>query len=252
MPNRIVRADILTSERVNALSFEAECFYRRLMNVVDDYGRFSANFTLLRSSCFPLRVDSVKEEDISEWIKEICDVGLLMLYSVDCKDYLEIDNFGQQKRSKSKFPDPLDYSHSDENDPACEQMLSDDSKCSPSRSRIRSRSRGESGDSPTAKNGMVREMTDAEFLDDLVARKAYEGIDVQREVDKCRAWCDTNHKTCSRHRIVNWLNRVERPFNAEASVKPQGAAGRKLEVVKLTKEEVEQERQRQLKRKGSK
>ena len=36
MPNRILREGILTSERVNALSWEAEVFYRRLMSAVDE------------------------------------------------------------------------------------------------------------------------------------------------------------------------------------------------------------------------
>ncbi len=48
MPNRILREGILTSERVNLLSWEAEVFYRRLMSVVDDYGRFHAHPALLR------------------------------------------------------------------------------------------------------------------------------------------------------------------------------------------------------------
>ena len=45
MPNRILRDGILMSPRVNVLSSEAELFYRRLMSVVDDYGRFSAHPT---------------------------------------------------------------------------------------------------------------------------------------------------------------------------------------------------------------
>ena len=43
MPSRIIRDGILTSERINALTERAELFYRRLMSVVDDYGRFPAN-----------------------------------------------------------------------------------------------------------------------------------------------------------------------------------------------------------------
>jgi hypothetical protein len=42
MPVRILREGILTSERVDTLSPAAEVFYRRLMSVVDDFGRFSA------------------------------------------------------------------------------------------------------------------------------------------------------------------------------------------------------------------
>ena len=43
MPNRILRDTILRSERVARLSPTAELFYRRLMSVADDYGRYYAN-----------------------------------------------------------------------------------------------------------------------------------------------------------------------------------------------------------------
>ena len=38
MPSRVIRDGILESESVNALSWEAELFFRRLMSVVDDFG----------------------------------------------------------------------------------------------------------------------------------------------------------------------------------------------------------------------
>ncbi len=40
MPNRVIREGILNSQRVNKLTEPAELFYRRLMSVVDDFGRF--------------------------------------------------------------------------------------------------------------------------------------------------------------------------------------------------------------------
>lgn len=109
MPNRILREGILTSDRVNALSSGAENFYRRLMSVVDDYGRYTANPTLLRAACFPLRVDQVKESHIEAWLKECVQGGessLLEMYTVEGKVYLRMRDFGQRTRTPSKFPDP--------------------------------------------------------------------------------------------------------------------------------------------------
>lgn len=108
MPSRILREGILTSDRVNALTPSAEVFYRRLMSVVDDYGRFDGRPGLLRVSCFPLRVDTVREADISRWIAECVKAGLIALYAVDGKRYLEIQDFKQQVRAKSKYPPPDD------------------------------------------------------------------------------------------------------------------------------------------------
>lgn len=106
MPNRILREGILTSDRVNALGAgRAELFYRRLMSVVDDFGRFPADERLLRSSCYPLRLDSVHEEDIRGYLKKTADAGLIRLYCIGSKRYLEMLDFRQQIRSqKSKYP----------------------------------------------------------------------------------------------------------------------------------------------------
>ncbi|MDE2106866.1 MAG: hypothetical protein KGL39_57150, partial [Patescibacteria group bacterium] len=105
MPNRIIRDGVLTSERVNALSERAELFYRRLMSVVDDFGRFSANPMLLRASCYPLRLDSVKDRDISGWLSECFEAGLLGFYEASGSKYLELLNFKQRTRqAKSKCP----------------------------------------------------------------------------------------------------------------------------------------------------
>lgn len=106
MPTRIIRDGILTSERVNALSGNAELFYRRLMSVADDHGRFSANLMLLRASCYPLKLDSVKEDSIKKHLAECVAAGLILPYTVEGKPYLEVQDFGQRINGKSKYPEP--------------------------------------------------------------------------------------------------------------------------------------------------
>lgn len=108
MPTRMLRDGILTSERVDSLSDRAELFYRRLMSVVDDYGRFHANPTLLRTACYPLKPDIVKEDSIKKHLAEAASAGLIVLYTVGGKEFLEIQDFGQRIQSKSKFPEPTD------------------------------------------------------------------------------------------------------------------------------------------------
>lgn len=107
MPNRILREGILTSERVNELTPPAEVFYRRLMSVVDDFGRYYAKHSLLRAGLFPLKLDYVRDADIASWIGCAREAGLIVVYSVEGKDYLEIVDFRQQVRAKeSRFPAP--------------------------------------------------------------------------------------------------------------------------------------------------
>lgn len=109
MPTRILREGILTSQRINALSTEAELFYRRLMSVVDDFGRFDADEKLLISRCYPLTFDRILPTDVSKWLTELCkpeDNPLLVVYACGPKWFLQINDFGQRERSASKFPPP--------------------------------------------------------------------------------------------------------------------------------------------------
>ena len=110
MPTRIIRDGILTSERVNALDWGAEVFYRRLMSVADDYGRFYAHPSLLRAACYPLHLDKVSDPDVRVWIDECVQKHLVKLYEDENgKRYVEIQDFGQRVQSKSKFPSPHKY-----------------------------------------------------------------------------------------------------------------------------------------------
>jgi hypothetical protein len=107
MPNRILREGINSSDRVDKLSEQAELFYRRLMSVVDDYGRFSGDTRVIRSSAYPLRTDRVALDQIESWLKECAhrSVGLIKIYHSGHKRYIELVDFKQQIRTKSKWPE---------------------------------------------------------------------------------------------------------------------------------------------------
>lgn len=109
MPNRIVRDGILTSEAMASLSWPAEVCYRRLMSVVDDHGRFHGLPMLIRAACYPLQLDKVSDADIGKWLSECETAALVSVYpAADGKRYVQIEKFGQQVRSKSKFPEPME------------------------------------------------------------------------------------------------------------------------------------------------
>jgi hypothetical protein len=106
VPDRIVRVGILTSDAVNRLTLGAEVFYRRLMNVVDDHGRYDGRTEILRAVLYPLRLERVSGPDIGKWIRETEEAALVRQYLVEGKPFLEIVKFGQKIRSRSKWPDP--------------------------------------------------------------------------------------------------------------------------------------------------
>jgi hypothetical protein len=56
-------------------------------------------------------------------------------------------------------------------------------------------------------------VSDDEWLASLKKDKAYQGIDVGREHAKMLRWCEVKHKSPSRQRFVNWLNRIDPPLS---------------------------------------
>jgi len=109
LPNRILREGILTSPRVAKLAGWAdEVFYRRLMSVVDDFGRYYADQGLLRAACYPRQLNKVSDSDIGKWLTACVNAALVRVYPAsDGERYLQLLDFRQQARAaKSKFPQP--------------------------------------------------------------------------------------------------------------------------------------------------
>lgn len=126
MPQRFLRPGITTSERFNALSWESQSLYVRLITLVDDFGRYEANLRLLVSHTFPLGGPDGKSMSttlIAKWCKELSDRGLVQFYEIDQKKYLQMLRWTERARAeKSKFP---------AFDSTCEQLTTLDIKCSP-------------------------------------------------------------------------------------------------------------------------
>jgi len=115
MPRRIIREEILTSDPVNSLSWGAEVFYRRLMSKVDDYGRYVADLRILRATLYPLQLHKVVNSDIGKWLSNATHAGLVSVYEVDGKSYLEVRKFDQRLRQKTSiYPPPPDGCPSDD------------------------------------------------------------------------------------------------------------------------------------------
>lgn len=107
MPNRILKETICTSEEIDALTVDQECFFYRLMVVVDDFGTMDARPAILKARCYPLK--SIDNNCVQALLCSLRDVGLVQLYEVDGRPYLHVKNWAkhQQIRAKtSKYPVP--------------------------------------------------------------------------------------------------------------------------------------------------
>jgi hypothetical protein len=106
MPNRYIRASAIESEPVNALTWQGEVFYRRLLNRADDFGRYTANTNLLRASLFPLQLDRVSVKDTKRLLDECAKVGLVFLYESQGKPLLVMNKWEKGRALNSEYAAP--------------------------------------------------------------------------------------------------------------------------------------------------
>jgi len=122
MPNRIIKESICTSDTIDQLTWFEEVFFCRLIVNCDDYGRFDARPAILKARLFPLK--SVTEKQIIDALNKLSTVGIVALYEYDGRPYLQLvtwEKHQQIRAKKSKYPAP---------DEICNQMISNDIKCS--------------------------------------------------------------------------------------------------------------------------
>lgn len=146
MPNRIIKESICTSDTIDQMTWFEECFWNRLIVNCDDYGRFDARPSVLKSRLFPLK-ERITLKDIEGALYKLADVGCVRLYACDGRPYLYLPTWEvhqQIRAKKSKYPAP-DVSIPS-SDIKCNQMQSDESICS--RNPIQSESESESNTNP--------------------------------------------------------------------------------------------------------
>jgi uncharacterized phage protein (TIGR02220 family) len=176
MPTRLIREGIISSERVDRLEPAAEVFYRRLLNKVDDHGLYDGRPSILRANLYPLRVDRVREADISRSLAACQSAGLIVLYENGGKPYLMALDTGWDKRSKPKYPLPPEN--------ICEQLLADPNTSTVVRSRSSlSVDRDTSGkpDAPQRSAKKAEALQVLEFLN-ATAGKAFRPVESNIEI----------------------------------------------------------------------
>lgn len=108
MPTRYLKPGIRDSELIDQLSPLAECLFYRLIVTVDDFGRADARPAMVKAACYPIKAD-MTEPVCTELLRELDVVGLIDIYTVHGKPYLQLQKWDNTPRAKaSKFPAPVD------------------------------------------------------------------------------------------------------------------------------------------------
>ena len=122
MPDRIIKESCCISETLNRLTDFEERFWWRLTVNCDDYGRFDARPAVLKSRLFPLS-ESKTMKDMTRALNSLASAGLVDLYTVDGKPFLQVVTWEKHQRiraKRSKFPAP---------DGICCQLTANDGNC---------------------------------------------------------------------------------------------------------------------------
>ena len=107
MPHRVLRPQIVHSERWNRCQPMAQSLFIRLLTLVDDYGRFELNPRLLASLCYPYgdhKGRALTADRMEELIGELEAEDLLVTYAVNGNRYLELRRWTERQRSAAKYP----------------------------------------------------------------------------------------------------------------------------------------------------
>jgi hypothetical protein len=99
MPDRVIRDELLTSERYWSVSIQAQQCYVHLMLCVDDAARFSGKNFTLRAACYPGQ--PIDAAWLERMLTELADADL-----VRC--YVFVPRFRNRRRymARSKYPEP--------------------------------------------------------------------------------------------------------------------------------------------------
>ena len=104
MPTRYLKPGIRDSELIDGLSAEAEVLFYRLLVTVDDFGRADARPSMVKAACFPIK-DAATQARCEKWLAELASAGLVDVYSVGGKPYLQVRKWDNTPRAKeSKYP----------------------------------------------------------------------------------------------------------------------------------------------------
>lgn len=105
MPDRIIRDELLTSERYWSVGIEAQRLFVHLILSADELGRFSGKNYTIRAACYPgIAVDP---KLIEKLICDLADADLIRLYEVGSQRYIFIPRYKQRLRAKNSYlPSP--------------------------------------------------------------------------------------------------------------------------------------------------
>lgn len=93
---RSLKPTIWESEQIGDVSIQARLTFIGLITQSDDHGRLKGSPKLVRSWVFPY--DDFTLQNVSEWLRELAEAGLIHWFKVDGKDFIELPTWSAHQR----------------------------------------------------------------------------------------------------------------------------------------------------------
>ena len=235
------------SEEIEQLNwFEEVLFYRLIVNC-DDYGCFDRRAKIIKGSLFPLKEVTTKQIDAA--IDKLSTVGLVRVYEVQGRPYLQLTTWSKHQRlrsTKHKYPTP-EEADLRQSAATCGDLRQSAATCGLTRASLRIQSESESESEYEYESESEYYCT--EQSDDCTMHPApaqsepeeadvpavilndgsewrpsvqdveewknlYPGVDIVVEFGRMRQWCKDNPKKCKTRSGVRrfargWLDRQQ-------------------------------------------
>jgi hypothetical protein len=105
---RTIKPDFWTNEKILSVKPLTRLLFIGMWNFADDFGRMQFAPLGIKAKVFPN--DEMSAADVRDMLNELCSADLLMIYSANDKEYIEITGWDHQKidkRQASKIPAPF-------------------------------------------------------------------------------------------------------------------------------------------------
>jgi len=99
---RSIKPEFWTSEQVMECSTNARLMFIGMWNFADDCGRLPYSPKTIKAQIF--QSDDINAEDVRRLLDELSSNGLIIVYSVEDKEYIEISGWKHQKIDRPQAP----------------------------------------------------------------------------------------------------------------------------------------------------
>lgn len=215
---RYLKPDFFDDEDMALLPFEARMLYQGLWCYADRKGLLEYRPQYLKAKIFPYdEIDIIKLLNLlsNPNIPQRPDKKFIIIYTIEDKQYIKIIEFLKHQKphhteKESILPDLNGFLTV--NSPSLNTLKEKDKE----KDKEKEKEEGKE----TSSNKKIK-LTDEEWIKSLKSNIAYSGIDIDTLYGKMIAWCEVKGKKPTRARLLNWLNREEKPMQGKLNNKPK-------------------------------